>query len=114
MRKLILILALLFTGIWIYTIIINISTQTTFNIPFFEQITTKTAWILLGFGVFTAIIDGLACIWYLKTKTELNKNYQLKMDKLSVQSDSDKSQIKILENKIKTLETALEKLTKKD
>ena len=48
------------------------------------------------------------------SKTDLNKNYQLKMDKMSVESDNDKSQVRILENKIKTLEAALEKLTKKD
>ena len=45
------------------------------------------------------------------TKTDLNKNYQMKMDRISVQADSDRSQVKILENKIKTLEAVIEKLT---
>ena len=97
-----------------YTVFINLSVQATFNLPFYGQVTTKTAWVILSFGLFTVFIDALSCIWFIQSKTDLTKNYQLKMDKLSVQSDSDKSRVQVLENKIKTLEAAIEKLTKKD
>ncbi len=114
MRKLILGLAILLAIIWIYTLCINYSLFSEISIPFFGQISVKTIWVLLGFGIFTAVIDALSALWLFMSKTDLNKNYQLKMDKLSVQSDNDKSQVKILENKIKTLEAVIEKLTKKD
>ena len=113
MKKFILGTAIVLTFIWIYTVVINFSATAEIIMPFnIGHFSTKTAWILLGFGLFTGLIDCLACIWFFKSKTDLNKNYQLKMDKLSVQADSDKSQVKILENKIKTLEAAIEKLTK--
>ena len=113
MKKLIFGLAIILTIIWIYILVINWYSQSEMVLPFnIGQITTKTTWILLGFGLFTCLIDGLSCIWFFMSKTDLNKNYQLKMDKLSVQSDSDKSQVKILENKIKTLEAVIDKLTK--
>ena len=93
----------------------KLSRKTEIVLPFsLGNYTFRTSWVLLCFGLFTCLIDGLSCIWFFKSQTDLNKNYQLKMDKLSVQSDSDKSQVKILENKIKTLEAALEKLTRKD
>ena len=115
MKKFILGLAIIFTVIWVYIVFINYSAQAEFIFPFnIGEKTVRTSWVLLCFGLFTCMIDGLSCIWFFKSKTELNKNYQLKMDKLSVQSDSDKTQVKILENKIKTLEAAIEKLTKKD
>lgn len=113
MKNFILALAIILTIVWVYIIVINYSVLSEFILPFgFGQITAKTAWVLLSFGLFTCLIDGLSCLWLFKSKTDLNKNYQLKMDKLSVQSDSDKSQIQILENKIKTLEAVVEKLTK--
>ena len=114
MRKLILGIAILLSIFWIYVLCINFSQTGSVEIPLRGMITTRTAWIMLGFGLLTMLIDGLSFIWYLKSKTELNRDYQFKMDKMSVQSASDKSQIRILENKIKTLETAIEKLTKKD
>ena len=114
MKKFILCLAILFSVCWIYIICSNFSVASTINIPYIGEFSTKTSWILLSFGLFTILIDFLSCVWYLTSKTDINKNYQLKMDKLSVQADNDKSQVKILENKIKTLEAAIEKLTKKD
>lgn len=115
MKKFILGTAIVLTLVWIYIIIINYPVQAEMVLPFnIGQITSRTAWVLLCFGLFTCLIDGLSCIWFFKSKTDLNKNYQLKMDKLSVQADSDKSQVKILENKIKTLEAAIEKLTKEN
>ena len=113
MKKIILGVAILLALLWIYLIIINYHVDAEIILPFkMGNYTFKTSWVLLGFGLFTCLIDVLSCIWYFKSQTDLNKNYQLKMDKLSVQSDSDKSQVKILENKIKTLEAAIEKLTK--
>ena len=115
MKKIILGAAIILSLLWIYLIIINFPVKAEVILPFgIGNYIVKTSWVLLGFGFFTCLIDGLSCIWFFKSQTDLNKNYQLKMDKLSVQSDSDKSQVKILENKIKTLEAALEKLTKKD
>ena len=114
MRKLILGTAILLSVFWIYMLCINFSLTGSVEIPLRGTITTRTAWIMLGFGLLTMLIDGLSFVWYLKSKTELNRDYQFKMDKMSVQSDNDKSQIRILENKIKTLEAAIEKLTKKD
>ena len=114
MRKLILGIAILLSLVWIYIICINYSVNSNVNLPFFGQLEIKTTWLLLCFGLFTIFIDCLSAIWYIMSKTDLNKNYQLKMDKMSVESDNDKSQVRILENKIKTLEAALEKLTKKD
>lgn len=112
MRKIILTLAIILTALWIYIIVLNYSGNMLVNIPYYGQHTIKTAWCLLGFGLFTCLIGGLSFLWYLKTKTDFNRNYQLKMDKLSVQSDNDKSQVQVLENKIKTLEAVVEKLTK--
>lgn len=114
MRKLILCIAILLSIFWLYVLYLNFSLTGNVIIPFKGTVSTKIAWIMLGFGLLTMLIDGLSFVWYLKSKTELNKNYQNKMDKMSVQSDNDKSQIRILENKIKTLEAAIEKLTKKD
>ena len=114
MRKLILGIALLLTAFWIYILFLNYPLTSEITIPFKGQFSTRVSWILLGFGLLTMLIDGLSFIWYTKSKTELNKDYQFKMDKMSVQADNDKSQVKILENKIKTLEAAIEKLTKKD
>ncbi|MBQ7450782.1 hypothetical protein IJS77_05130 [bacterium] len=114
MRKVILCAAILLSVFWIYLLIVNYSYTGEINIPFKGLILTKMSWILLGFGLLTMLIDGLSFIWYLKSKTELNRDYEFKMNKMSVQSDNDKSQIRILENKIKTLEAAIEKLTKKD
>ena len=114
MRKLILCIAILLSIFWLYVLYLNFSLTGNVIIPFKETVSTKITWIMLGFGLLTMLIDGLSFVWYLKSKTELNKNYQNKMDKMSVQSDNDKSQIRILENKIKTLEAAIEKLTKKD
>lgn len=114
MRKFILGTAIILSLIWIYILFINYSVVSNVNIPFIGQIETKTTWLLLCFGLFTMLIDCLSAVWYIMSKTDLNKNYQLKMDKMSVESDNDKSQVRILENKIKTLEAALEKLTKKD
>lgn len=113
MKKLIFISAVIFLIVWVYVIFLNYPKTSYFIIPFVkEEITVNTSWLLLSFGIFTGIIDSLFALWFFKSKTELNKNYQIKMDKLSVQSDSDKSQVKILENKIKTLEAVIEKLTK--
>ena len=113
MKRIILGIAIILSILWIYLIIINYPVKAEIVLPFaIGNYTARTSWVLLCFGLFTCLIDGLSCIWYFKSKTDLNKNYQLKMDKLSVQSDSDKSQVKILENKIKTLEAALEKLAK--
>lgn len=114
MRKFILGTAILLSLLWVYLIFVNIGVQSAVYIPFYNAVTIKTSWLMLGFGLFTVLIDGLSFIWYLMTKTDINKNYQIKMDKLSVEADSDKSQVKILENKIKTLEAVIEKLTKKD
>lgn len=114
MRKLILGTAILLSVFWIYLLFLNYHLMGDINIPIRGQIYTKMSWILLCFGLLTILIDGLSFIWYLKSKTELNRDYQFKMDKMSVQSDNDKSQIRVLENKIKTLEAAIEKLTKKD
>ena len=113
MRKLIFGLAVILSVVWLYAVIINYPVQAEVTIPFSGgQISTRTSWVLLCFGLFTCLIDLLSCIWFFMSKSDLNKNYQLKMDKLSVQADSDKSQVKILENKIKTLEAVIEKLTK--
>ena len=113
MKKLLLTAAIILSLVWIYIIILNYSVQTEIIIPFgIWHGSTRTSWVLLCFGLFTCLIDGISFVWFLKSKTDLNRNYRLKMDKLSVQADSDKSQVKILENKIKTLEAALEKLTK--
>ena len=114
MRKLILGIAILLSVLWVYTLCINYSLNSAVNVPFFGQFEIKTTWLLLGFGLFTVLIDCLSACWFIMSRTDLNKNYQLKMDKMSVESDNDKSQVRILENKIKTLEAALEKLTKKD
>lgn len=114
MRKVILGLAILLSVFWIYLLVDNYSVYGQINVGFIGEYSTKMTWILLGFGFLTMLIDGLSFVWYLKSKTELNKDYQFKMDKMSVQSDNDKSQIRILENKIKTLEAAIDKLTKKD
>ena len=91
MKKFILCLAILLSIFWIYIICINFSMVSTANIPFIGEISTKTSWVMLSFGLFTILIDFLSCVWYLTSKTDLHKNYQLKMDKMSVQADSDKS-----------------------
>ena len=114
MRKIILGLAIILSVFWIYILFVNYAAFGQVNVGFIGQYSTRMSWILLGYGLLTMLIDGLSFIWYLKSKTELNKDYQFKMDKMSVQSDNDKSQIRVLENKIKTLEAAIEKLTKKD
>ena len=114
MRKVILGAAILISVFWIYLLYLNYPLSGNIIIPLKGQIYSRVSWILLGFGLLTMLIDGLSFIWYLKSKTELNRDYQFKMDKMSVQSDNDKSQIRVLENKIKTLEAAIEKLTKKD
>ena len=111
MRKLILGLAIILFILWIYIIILNVNVSSQLVLPLFGERTIKTSWVILGFGIFTGIIDLLSCIWLFMSKTELNKNYQLKMDKMSVQADNDKSQVRVLENKIKTLEAVIEKLT---
>lgn len=114
MRKLLLGISILLAVFWIYILCINYSYMSNINIPFFGRHEIETIWVLLGFGILTMLMDGLCAVWYFMSKTDLNKNYQLKMDKMSVEADSDKSQVRILENKIKTLEAVVEKLTKKD
>lgn len=113
MKKFFLALSIILSGLIIYLIVVNNGSSITLNLPFNAgTITHKTSITLLGFAVLVCLADFFAVLWFIMSKTDLNKTYQIKMDKLSVQADNDKSQVKILENKIKTLEAVVEKLTK--
>ncbi len=114
MKKLLPIIAILLTLICILLIYSNIQNQTVINTVFWGEKTLSLWLILVCFGFFITITVLSFVSWFLVFKTDFNKNYQLKLDKMSVQSDNDKSQVKILENKIKTLEAVIEKLTKEN
>ena len=106
-------------SIVIVTIVIilgYLNSQTVFDFAFWQEMNNNQLLIfnvnlfqimLLTFiaGLITGIFWSVA--FYLPKQNKL-KEYQRKLEKTSVQSDEESSKVAVLEEKIKTLEKALE------
>lgn len=65
--------------------------------------------IMLILGLFSGIFFAM---FYITQRNCLLKSYQSKFERMSIEKDSDKSKVRVLENKIKTLEQALKRSMK--
>ena len=81
-------------------------TNFNFSISFFAFVI-----LLYLFGIFAGILIMIPAIL---NGAKINKNAKRKLEVASVNKDENDIQISVLENKIKTLETALDKALKKD
>ncbi len=77
-----------------------------FSISFFAFVI-----LLYLFGIFAGILIMIPAIL---DSAKINKNAKRKLEAASVNKDENDIQISVLENKIKTLEAALDKALKKD
>ena len=67
--------------------------------------------LLYLFGIFAGVLIMIPAIL---NSAKINKNAKRKLEVASVSKDENDIQISVLENKIKTLEMALDKALKKD
>lgn len=100
--------------------IASLNTQTFFNLTFWVLKGTVIVYnvalakVILAFFV-TGILTGIfwAASFYAPVQTKL-KEYQRKLEKTSVQTYEESSKVAVLEEKIKTLEKALQSALEKD
>lgn len=100
--------------------IASLNTHTLFNFKFWVlkgnivMYNVDLANVILAFFVI-GIIAGIfwAATFYSPVQNKL-KEYQRKLEKTSIQGDEESSKVAVLEEKIKTLEKALESALNKD
>ncbi len=93
----------------IYTGYLNINAIATIMCPIQHVNFDISIAHLIAIMFMLGIISGFTfCAFSYAGKIDLIQAYKKKYEKMSVQSDSDDSRIKVLEEKIKTLEIALD------